>query len=95
MLQQRFRLAVGTEVLLGVLIIAVVGLLTSLEPGRDALRSQGLTRELQIEDVQATLAIAPATVSRFRRVSAGSRMITAREASGWNSETRSRSSTKC
>lgn len=58
-LQRRFGLVVYAEVLLGVAILGVVGVLTSLEPARDALRSQGITRSVQAEDVRAVLRVAP------------------------------------
>jgi copper transport protein len=50
---------VGTEVVLGVLILVAVGLLTSLPPGRDALRAQGSTLTVPAEDVQAVVRVAP------------------------------------
>jgi len=59
-LERRFRASIGAEVLLGVAILGVVGLLTSLEPARDALREQGISRNVQADDVQAVLRIAPA-----------------------------------
>jgi copper transport protein len=58
-LERRFRQTTGAEVLLGILILLVVGLLTSLEPARDALRAQGVVRTLQVEDLRAVLRIAP------------------------------------
>jgi copper transport protein len=59
-LERRFRGVVVAEVLLGVTILGIVGLLTSLEPARDALRAQGIARNLQADDVHAVLRIAPA-----------------------------------
>jgi copper transport protein len=58
-LERVFRGAVRAETLLAVLILGVVGVLTSLEPARDALRAQGVTRTVQAEDVRAVLRIAP------------------------------------
>ena len=59
-LERRFRGVVAAELLLGVLILGVVGVLTSVEPARDALREQGVARNLQLDDVQAVLRVAPA-----------------------------------
>jgi copper transport protein len=66
-LERHFRLAVRAEVLLAALILAVVGVLTSLVPARDALRAQGIVRTLQADDVRAVLRIAPgeAGLNRF------------------------------
>ena len=49
----------SAEVLLGVLILVAVGLLTSVQPARDALRAQGLVRSAQAEDVRAVVRVAP------------------------------------
>ncbi|HEY7061660.1 MAG TPA: FixH family protein [Chloroflexota bacterium] len=57
--ERALRRAVGAEVALGAAVLAVVGLLTSLEPGRDVVREQGLVRTLQADDVQVRLRVAP------------------------------------
>jgi len=53
------RRAVAAEVGLGVAVLAVVGVLTSLEPARDVVRAEGLARTLRAEDVQVQLRVAP------------------------------------
>jgi copper transport protein len=58
-LERGFRLVVAAEVVLAVALLGVVGLLTSLEPARDAVRAQGITRSIQAEDVRAVLRVAP------------------------------------
>ncbi|HZR98843.1 MAG TPA: FixH family protein [Chloroflexota bacterium] len=58
-LERGFRLAVLAEVVLGVVILGVVGLLTSLEPARDAIREQGVVQTTQVGDLRAVVRVAP------------------------------------
>jgi copper transport protein len=58
-LERAFRLAVLAEVTLGVVILGVVGLLTSLEPARDAIREQGVVQTTQVDDLRAVVRVAP------------------------------------
>jgi copper transport protein len=58
-LEHAFRMAVLAEVVLGVAILAVVGLLTSLQPARDAIRQQGVVQTTQVEDLRAVVRVAP------------------------------------
>jgi len=58
-LERLFRLAVLAEVALGVIILGVVGVLTSLEPARDAIREQGVVHTVQVGDLRAVVRVAP------------------------------------
>src|SRR5581483_11763306 len=58
-LERGFRLAVLAEVVLGVVILGVVGLLTNLEPARDAIREQGVVQTTQVGDLRAVVRVAP------------------------------------
>jgi copper transport protein len=58
-LERAFRMMVLAEAILGVAILAVVGLLTSLQPARDAIRQQGVVHTTQIEDLRAVVRVAP------------------------------------
>ena len=55
----RLRLSVRLEVLLAVALLGVVGLLTAVEPARDALRQQGVVRTVTADDLRMVLRIAP------------------------------------
>jgi len=57
--EARLRLSVRLEVALAVALLGVVGLLTAVEPARDALRQQGVVRTVTAEDVRIVLRIAP------------------------------------
>ncbi|HEY7061664.1 MAG TPA: FixH family protein [Chloroflexota bacterium] len=58
-LDRAFRLAVLAEMALGILILGVVGVLTSLEPARDAIREQGVVHTTEVGDIRAVVRVAP------------------------------------
>lgn len=58
-LQARLRASVGAEVAIAVVLLGLVGLLTAVEPARDAVRQQGIVRTVTAEDVRIVLRIAP------------------------------------
>jgi copper transport protein len=61
------RRTVAGETALAIAVLAVAGLLTNLQPGREALQVQGVTVSATAEDVHATLRLQPglAGLNRF------------------------------
>ncbi|MBI3967785.1 MAG: copper resistance protein CopC/CopD, partial [Chloroflexi bacterium] len=58
-LERRFTFTVGAEVGLAVLLLGVVGGLTSIEPARDAILSQGIRRTVTAADLRADVRVQP------------------------------------
>lgn len=54
------RLTVAAEILFTLGVLGVVGVLTNLQPGREALLSRGVEQRAANEDVRATLRVQPA-----------------------------------
>jgi copper transport protein len=56
---RNLRRTVGAELAVASAILLVVGFLTNMQPGRDALAAQGVTVSTSAEDLRATLQVQP------------------------------------
>ena len=66
-LVRRLRQTVAAEIAFAVGVLLAVGVMTSLQPARDALAAQGIERSATVEDVRAAVQVQPglASVNRF------------------------------